>query len=207
MKNRTRRALLGIGIGTAVLAVVVGTPTAAAWAHDGLVASTPEAGSTVDTKLDSVTLTFSDDLLDIGDSNGAYAIQVIGPDELYYNLECVERDGRTASTSVALGESGDYQVIWQVISSDGHPTSDSFEFTYEAPETAVAAIGSEVVPCIPGGPADDDGDASADAGEEGAGSTTPVLFGGGAVLVILIAAAIAIAVLRPKNTRRGDDAA
>ena len=206
MKIKARPTLLGIGTTAAVLAAVLAAPTAA-WAHDGLVSSTPEAGSTVDTELDAVSLTFSDELLDIGDSNGAYAIQIIGPDELYYNLECVERDGRTASTSVALGESGDYQVIWQVISSDGHPTSDSFEFTYEAPETAVAAIGSEVAPCIPGGPADNEGDASADAGDGGAGSITPLLFGGGAVLVILIAAAIAIAVLRPKNTRRGDDAA
>lgn len=206
MKIRTRRTSLSLGISAAVLAVAFGTPTPA-WAHDGLVTSTPEAGSTIDTELDSVTLTFSDDLLDIGDANGAYAIQVIGPDDLYYNLDCVERDGRTASTSVALGESGDYRVLWQVISSDGHPTSDSFEFTYAAPETATAAIGSDIAPCTPGDPTDEDPDTTADADDADGGSISPLLFGGGAILVILIATAIAVAVLRPKNTRPGDDTA
>lgn len=214
MKNRIGRASLGIGASFVVVAAVLAP--APSWAHDNIVSSTPGAGTTVDTELSAVSLTFSAELLDIGDSGGAFAIQVIGPDELYYNLECVERDGPTASTAVALGESGTYRVLWQVISSDGHPTSDSFEFTYDAPETASAAEGVDVAPCIPGAAAAEDEPEAADppdgtegvdatSDEDGIARTIAGLWTGAGLILALPLLTLVLILLITRGRKRNDD--
>jgi len=128
---------------TVVLAGVLAVSTALpASAHDGLVKSSPEAGSTVTAEVTSVDLEFSEDFLDLGTSTAAFAVQVQGPDEKFYNLGCVALNGAKISTQAALGESGEYTVLWQVVSSDGHPTSDTFTFTYEKPEGVDVAEGA-----------------------------------------------------------------
>lgn len=49
-----------------------------------------------------------------------------------------------------MGASGQYQVLWQVVSSDGHTTSDEFSFTYEQPIGAEASAGHETgITCDP----------------------------------------------------------
>lgn len=136
---------------TSLLATALLLASAApASAHDGLLESSPAPGSTVTAQLDTVSLTFSDDFLTIGDSTAPFAVQVKGPDDAFYNLGCVQLDGSTISTDVAMGASGLYQVLWQVVSSDGHTTSDDFTFTYESPEGAVESVGRESgVTCDP----------------------------------------------------------
>lgn len=200
MKYRSSRPRVSLLIAAIAVASVLALPTAAA-AHDSIVSSDPEAGSTVTTELDSVSLVFSDELLDLGDANGAFAIQVVGPDDRYYNLDCVDREGDAASTAVALGESGRYEVTWQVVSSDGHPTSDSFDFTYEKPTDVDAATGAETPPCGSSG-GDASGDKEAKPGESGnADSATALWVAGGVVGALLIAVAIAVAVLAVRRRR------
>lgn len=128
-------------IGLLSAALTLGATTAAS-AHDGLVSSSPESGAEIASELSSVDLTFSEDFLTIGDSTAAFAVQVKGPDSEFYNRGCVELDEATISTAVALGESGTYEVLWQVVSSDGHSTSDSYTFTYVRPADVEASIGS-----------------------------------------------------------------
>lgn len=129
---------------TSLLAAALLLASAApATAHDGLIESSPAAGATVSDQLDTVSLTFSDDFLTIGDSTAPLAVQVKGPDAGYYNVGCVRLEGSTITTDVAMGTSGMYQVLWQVVSSDGHTTSDDFTFTYEQPDGAVESTGRE----------------------------------------------------------------
>jgi methionine-rich copper-binding protein CopC len=125
----------------ALLAIATATP---AYAHDGLVGSTPAAGEAVTAELTSVDLTFSDDFLQIGGYTPAFGIQITGPDGRFYNTDCVVLDGGTISTPAELGESGDYTVVWQVVSSDAHPISDTFGFSYAKPDSVAAAEGSPI---------------------------------------------------------------
>lgn len=203
MNTHSPRPRVGIAIAAVTVALVVAVPSPAA-AHDGLVSSSPAAGSTVTTELESISLTFSDELLDVGDSNGAFAIHVVGPDDRYYNLDCVQRDGATAATPVSLGESGTYEVTWQVVSSDGHPTSDTFDFEYEKPAEAVAAAGAATAPCRPadgGTGIAEEGDDDAEAAAE-ARTVTGIWVVGGGLVGFLVVCAIVVAVIGARSRRR-----
>ncbi|MDF2443267.1 MAG: copper resistance protein, partial [Subtercola sp.] len=46
----------------------------------------------------------------------------------------------------ALGSAGVYAMSWQIVSSDGHPVSDSITFTYAPPAGTVPATGTAVAP-------------------------------------------------------------
>lgn len=140
----TGRHVPKIGAVLAVAALLAITTATPAYAHDGLVGSTPAAGEAVTTELTSVDLTFSDDFLQIGGYTPAFAIQITGPDGRFYNTDCVVLDGGTISTPAELGESGDYTVVWQVVSSDAHPISDTFGFSYAKPDNVTAAEGSPI---------------------------------------------------------------
>lgn len=201
MNSPTIRRWIGIVIGVVVLAVTAPFPAAA---QDG-VSSSPAADSSVTTDLETVSLTFSDELVDIGGSNGEFEIRVVGPDGRYYNLGCAQLKGETALTSVALGESGSYEVTWQVVSSDERPPSGSFEFVYEKPAGTIADAGSASAPCAFG----DRGDATAPA-ESGshtadeARTVAGILFVGGVILVFLVMAAIAVVVMGSRNRRSAE---
>lgn len=203
MNNPSARSRCGaVVVAALAIGLVLAVPAPAA-AHDGLVSSSPAADSTVTALLESVSLTFSDELLDIGDSNGAFAIQVVGPDELFYNLDCVQRDGATASTAVALGESGTYVVTWQVISSDAHVTSDNFEFVYEKPTDAVAVAGAATASCRAGdaNPLAEDVDDGAEAADE-ARAVMGIWVVGGALVAFLVLCAIVAAVIGERRRKQ-----
>jgi hypothetical protein len=63
----------------------------------------------------------------------------------------VELAERTISTPVDLGGAGDYEVIYQLVSEDGHTISDRFGFTFSpdashspaSPQTSVPVCGEE----------------------------------------------------------------
>ena len=137
--SNRRGAILGAIVASVLALFAVASPAAA---HDGLVSSTPSPGETVTTELTAVQVTFSDKLLKLGGSSKAFAIQVTGPNDRFYDNGCVDVQGSTASTSVSLGETGQYTVTWQVVSSDGHPTSDKYTFSYTKPAAAVQTAGA-----------------------------------------------------------------
>jgi len=184
-RRRLRPAIMAA---TAVLAAVALTTLASpAAAHDGVIESTPADGSTVSTELTEVSMRFSDELLDLG-GEGVFIIQVTGADERFYNVGCVSVNADVASTEVALGESGEYVVTWQVISSDGHPTSDSFSFAYEKPDDVTAEPGLETPTCIPGVAPTDSG-----AADSGPILTSSAILVAGGILVLLALTGVFIA--------------
>jgi methionine-rich copper-binding protein CopC len=106
----------------------------AASAHDWIIAADPADGATVGA-LSQVALTFSGDL--IGGA-GADIIEVVGPDKRFYETACADLAGPQLSVPVVLGPAGQYEVAWRAVSSDGHPVSGTYTFTY-APDASSTA--------------------------------------------------------------------
>jgi methionine-rich copper-binding protein CopC len=125
-----RRAALGLLAG--LVLATVGTAAGAAspaLAHDYIVSSSPADNETVTEPIQAVSMTFNNELLNF---EGAVAmVTVTDVDDGHHESGCVTVDGTTVSTDVALGEAGEYTVTWQVTSSDGHPTKNSYTFTWQ----------------------------------------------------------------------------
>ena len=135
-----RSALLGLLV--AALAVLLGAIPAAA--HDYLVSSDPAAGSTVRAAPAAVTLTFDAAVLSTG--NGATVLAVTGPSGKHYETGCPVVRNDDLSAAVRLGPAGTYTATWRIVSSDGHPVSDSIRFRYAPAAGAVASAGSATGP-------------------------------------------------------------
>ncbi|MFT4221240.1 MAG: copper resistance protein CopC [Microbacterium sp.] len=138
--RRLARPVLAVAF---VAALALPLAPTAAFAHDALVDSDPADGATV-AALEHVTLTFSSDPLD---GEGASLVEVIGPDERHYETECPEIVGTDVTTPVELGGAGEYEIVFKVVSSDGHPVSGSQSFTYEPKAGAAPAEGSAAATC------------------------------------------------------------
>ncbi|MEO7122340.1 MAG: copper resistance CopC family protein [Lacisediminihabitans sp.] len=169
----------------------------AAQAHNYLVQSTPKAGETLTVLPEQFSIITNDILLNIGKGAG-FALQVRDAQGLYYGDGCVKVDGPGISTPAALGAPGKYEVVWQVISTDGHPVSDDFTFTWSpASSDAVVSKGSKTAPDChgtlkPNGdanatPAPDPRTAADNSDDGGA-----VLWIGGAVLAVGLAVGVTL---------------
>jgi methionine-rich copper-binding protein CopC len=152
--------------------LVLFSPLAAS-AHDALVSSSPEADSTVETLPSELTLTFSAKLI-TGD--GATEVVVTDADGNSVTDGEPTVDGAIVTQPLkAEAAAGEYHVIWKVVSSDGHPTSEEFFFTVStgsvstptpaatpttAPATAAPSPDSAATPDATATPAPDAGASS-----------------------------------------------
>lgn len=111
---------------TAGLLFAVATPAAA---HDEIVSSSPEPGSTIGVVPEEISLTFSGEILT---DFSAVIIEVVAADG--QNLASGEPiiDGTTVTQAVQPGQAGVFTVRWRVVSSDGHPISNEYQYTVEA---------------------------------------------------------------------------
>ncbi|KTR53669.1 copper resistance CopC family protein [Curtobacterium oceanosedimentum] len=142
---------------------------APASAHNYLVSSTPAVGGTLTELPDRFDITTNDRLLAIGGSDSGFAFRVIGPDGRYHEDGCVSVDGPSMTTKAALGESGKYEVEWQIVSADGHTVSDRYDFTWKAPTGFSPDRGTaEPATCTTG-----NGGGSGSGAASGAGSGAP----------------------------------
>lgn len=129
MQTEARRLpVVPIALATSLLAafLVLFSPLAAS-AHDGLISSSPEADSTVETLPTELTLTFSADLI-----TGEGATEVVVTDAAGNSVidgAATVDGGVVTQPLLPEAPAGAYHVIWKVVSSDGHPTSDEFFFT------------------------------------------------------------------------------
>lgn len=136
-------ALLVTGLVAASLFTATLSAATPAFAHDGLIESTPSAGQTLTALPDVFSITMSENLLDLNDEKSGFGLLVLDSAGLYYGDGCVSVDGPTMSAEAVLGEPGEYTLIWQVVSSDGHPTSDEFTFEWAPEGDFTAAPGSQ----------------------------------------------------------------
>lgn len=110
-----------------------------------MVSSSPSKGETVTDPIQTVSMTFSDDLLDFAGMTAQ--MTVTDDNDGHHESGCVTIDGSSVSTDVALGEAGEYTVDWSVVSSDGHATSGRYTFDWQPsmPTATTSAMTSSPV--------------------------------------------------------------
>ncbi|MRG59333.1 copper resistance protein CopC [Agromyces sp. CFH 90414] len=189
-------------VGTALAAgVLLGFAGAAApaLAHDELLGSTPEPGQVLETAPDEVLLTFSGDVIAVGS-----VIEVVD-----HHGEAVESGettvlGPEVSAALPTDLSGDYQVRWRVVSSDGHPIEGTIDFGVGSDATGVwesqpphDGAGEEEAGAQGAGSGED----SADAGDDAAADAPNGWAVAGFVVAALAVVGLVIALI-VKATRR-----
>jgi len=203
-----------IAVGLAVAAVAVLAIAAPASAHDSLVTSTPGADERLAAAPENIVLTFSGELLMLGDSTlGAVVIVVDGNGRDWVSGDVVV-SGNTVTTPVDPGmPDAGYQVRWQVVSEDGHPISGIVPFTIgdADPMVSTNTNGSASEP------SDADADADAETGSATDQTTTDadgiprvLLIGAGGAVFAAVAFALYRILRRPRTAaaapRSGDAA-
>lgn len=134
------RAGLGTVLGTALAAAALAFgPASPALAHDQLVGTTPANGEVVETAPESLTLSFNNDIIEVGT-----VVNVTAPD----GTSATAGDPTVAGTEVVQTlnpdlADGTYTVVWRVVSKDGHPISGTQNFAIGA-----ATEGAET-PAVP----------------------------------------------------------
>jgi len=193
------KTLLGGGIVIAAVVLAAGPASA----HNSPVGYSPAENSVVTQQPGVFSVTTSDELLDLDGSGSASAMNVSGPTggatPLYYGDGCATVSGATLETAAQLGAAGEYTVIWQTVSTDGHPISGEFAFTWQPADGEVLAAGSTVTP-------DCGGAAEQVTGAPGVGTaeSTTASSGSGAAWIggvlgaILLAVGVTFFVLRRK---------
>ena len=124
------RRLLRIAASLALISSGIFGFSTAAQAHDDVVETSPVSGSVAEAGAFDVTVTFSEELMNIGAGTGL-EIAVTGPDGTVWSNSCVSVDGASMSTTVDLSETGTYDVAWRAVAVDGHPTEGTFSFELE----------------------------------------------------------------------------
>lgn len=194
MTRRTRsRRLGGAAVGVLVAAMALLGAPAPASAHNYMISTNPEVGSTIDELVDRVSITTNAPLLDaFGDGSG-FAVQVIDADGRYYGDGCVTVEGATVYTTAVpeLGAAGEYTVLWQVVSEDGHTVSDEFAFTWAGEGDAQGAAS----PPACGEPSEQEPATSSPQAPRADAELGDVLWIGGAVVAVLVAAGLTVLLL------------
>ncbi|WP_336644632.1 copper resistance CopC family protein [Microbacterium sp. USHLN186] len=186
-------------IATAVAAAAVAASLAVAApasAHDTIVSSTPAADAQLTSAPTEVVLTFSNNLLSL-DENSGTAMTVT--DESGKDWVAGEPEISADTVTVPLAEgmpNGAYRVTWQVVSSDGHPTSGEYGFALAAAppvETATAQPTETAAPAQTGTPSET---ATPTATVEADATPWPLLIGLGVVVLVAIVLAVVMAARR-----------
>jgi methionine-rich copper-binding protein CopC len=103
-------------------------------AHAQLLLSNPRVGSSLLALPASVTLTFDDNLINLGGASNQ--IEVTDPKGVRLDAGSSQVSGATLSVALKSGSViGKYEVTYRVISADGHPVSNSFPFYLEKKPT------------------------------------------------------------------------
>jgi methionine-rich copper-binding protein CopC len=131
-----RKTLLALFF--ALLATAIITPTAA-YAHAGLVSANPAANSKVNVMPREISLTFTEDLMVLGDKEvNTLGLNLMDGPEV--PLTDVKVAGAVLTATIPAGdyEAGTYEIFYKIVSADGHKLSDSYSFSLNAPLIAPA---------------------------------------------------------------------
>jgi copper resistance protein C len=197
-----RAATASLAVALLVGAVVLGV-AAPASAHNQVVQTTPAANATLTELPKRFDIATNLPLLDVSGHGAGFAFEVRSSAGEYYGDGCISIVDTTMSVTPAIGPAGDYTVIWQIVSQDGHTVSGSYPFTwkpsgaftaskaYDRPQNCGRAPGRAAT-AAPGDP---------DAERSQTVPLADVLWVGGALLAVAVVVIVAIVVL----TRRGRD--
>lgn len=199
---RPRATLLAALLLAAVAVWGLASPAAA---HDELVSSDPAAEATLDALPDTLTLSFSGELLGGDDAN---EVQVTDAAGTILNDGPAVVDGTTVTQGLAGAASGSIQVLWRVVSSDGHPISGEFSFTVAgAPvPTSAPTESATTEPADTAAPTASAAPSSTPTPVPGQDAASPLPWIiGVAILVIVIALVLYLLVVRPRRDRTGSE--
>jgi methionine-rich copper-binding protein CopC len=181
-----RRRALGRGLGAvtaaALLALSAATVTAApALAHDQLLSTTPEAGSTATTAPDELSLTFSGNLIT---GQGIQNLVMVTDEAGHQWQDGAAQIAGPELTSALCGgmPNGDYEVAYRVVYSDGHSEAKQYGFTLDdpaAPDTATPQDCGVPNPDAPVSSREDPTSAGAGSSAGSTGGVAPASPGGG----------------------------
>ncbi|MEP6481831.1 MAG: copper resistance CopC family protein [Rhodoglobus sp.] len=200
--NASRRLAL-IAVGALVVAVPVLGLSAPAQAHNYIVSSTPASGETLTELPESFSITTNGPLLTLGGSTSGFAFEIRDSTGNFYGDGCVTVTGASMTTAATLGSPGDYSVIWQLVSTDGHTVSGEYPFTWAPASGQVQGTGSKTAPdCkgTAGGNAPNPEPTDAGDRRESKADLGDVLWIGGAIGAVLVAGLTTFVILgrRPK---------
>lgn len=194
------RTLTGFFAAAGIAVAALFLSAAPAAAHDQLVDTDPPANSTVDAVPDQIVLTYSAEVLadpgaavvEVTDASGN---RVDDGDAVVEGIDVIQ-----PILATAADPNGTYEVVWKVVSSDGHPISGEFTFTVEgvAPEpTPTPTETATTAPTTEPSPTATAVAPPADA-ESTAGAVWPWVAGG----ILLAAVAGAVIYLLASRARR-----
>lgn len=193
-----RRVLATLAVAALTGAAVLGA-VAPAGAHSALVASTPAEGEVLTELPSAFSVTANETLLDLG-GQGVFQLQVRDADGRYYGDGCVSVVDATMSAEPAIGASGAYTMLWQVVSADGHPVSGEIPFTWEAPD-GFAPAESHAAPAVCGEEPATEPSGEAEPEPEQGGPSIALWIGVGVAIaggvIAAIAGAVAVTRRRP----------
>lgn len=213
MTTTRRRRFLGTAATAFLAASAVLAVAQPASAHNSIVSTTPAKGEVVTVQPEQLVITTNDNLLDLGDAGQSNQIQVTGPgdEQLYYGTACAAVNGPALVMPLQLGEAGEYTVVWQLVSTDGHPLSGSYTFEWAPAEGQELTPGTEKPSCATSGvstvePSSEAGSDSDAAPSASAGVSGDVWWVVGAIAVVVLAGVGVLVVTRRKPEQRdGDD--
>lgn len=139
----TRMGQRGAAVAAAVATAAMVT-AAPVFAHDSVIGATPEDGSAVQEFPDTIELEFSGEIQD-GFNTLAITRDRAGEPDLVYSGE-PQIDGRDVILEIPAdveAEPGEYNVGFQIISSDGHATKGMTSFTYDPHGSAQSAASDD----------------------------------------------------------------
>jgi methionine-rich copper-binding protein CopC len=208
---------------TGALAIVatVGLSASAA-AHNFVVSSTPENDQVITVLPEVWQLTTNEQMLDLGGEGAGFAMLIADESGLFYGDGCITIDGPTMSTPAALGEPGQYSMVYQFISADGHTLSDELTFMWEPTEAGEPHIGLAEPPMCgetasapapapePSPTATPDSsppaplETESQPSEPVSGEASPLFVVGVVAVIAAVAGVVTAAVLRARGRRRND---
>ncbi|MEN9608887.1 MAG: hypothetical protein RLZZ06_818 [Actinomycetota bacterium] len=119
--NALKKTLAALSL---ILLSFVGVPAASA--HTEIDHTTPGAGTSVEAGTQSVSVVFTDKILDLADSS---EIVISGPDGSEVPTSCLEVKNTSLNIEAFLGNEGDYKVTWRTVAEDGHAITGDFGFS------------------------------------------------------------------------------
>ena len=155
-----------------------------AWGHAELQSSSPEKGDVVVLIPNKISLTFNEDLLILGKE----PINTLALRDFYdedVSLYDVKIEGNSISAMVNLSSpvlSGEFRIVYRVVSADGHPVEGEIPFIY-APEEE-SSVDEKAVPVGE--------DAGTPSSSEGSMGFNSLLIVGSIILILIICALLLV---------------
>lgn len=186
----------------ALLGAVLFTAAPAA-AHTGLVSSNPAAGATLTEVPATVTLTFSQE---ISEEFAAAALSVDGATGNEIPLTVQGNQAVLDTTAVpdlpvTAGQANAWQVLYRVVSPDGHPISGTVDFTV-TPPVPPAPVTTEPTSATAAASPDAAPPAATTAPDDQAAEGAGTMPGGGALALVAVLAAAAVGAVIAARSRR-----